>query len=109
MAANFIDVVSIDDLNEIFAASANEPVVLFKHSSTCGISADLYDQMQRVDGDIYLIVVQDARDVSDAIADRTGIRHQSPQAFVIRDGKAVYHGSHYGIDTGQIDAARSRS
>ncbi len=109
MAANFIDVVSIDELNEIFAASANEPVVLFKHSSTCGISADLYDQMQRVDGDIYLIVVQDARDVSDAIADRTGIRHQSPQAFVIRDGKAVYHGSHYGIDTSQIDAARSRS
>ncbi|MCC7308714.1 MAG: DUF2847 family protein, partial [Acidobacteria bacterium] len=41
--------------------------------------------------------------ISNAVEARTGHRHQSPQAFVIRDGKAVYHASHYGIDPEMIN------
>ena len=94
MPAKFITVDSIDALNALFEESHRRTVVLFKHSNTCGISADIIDQVGNVDADVNVIVVQQHRDISDEVAARTGYRHHSPQAFVIRDGKAVYHATH---------------
>ena len=50
-----------------------------------------------VDADINLIIVQTDRHVSNEIARRTGIKHESPQAIVLKDGEPVYHASHYDI------------
>ena len=108
MPANFNTLDSIDSLDSLFESSYFRPVVIFKHSNTCGISAHLMEEVSVVDADINVVVVQTSRDVSNAIETRTGHRHQSPQAFVIRDGKAVYHATHYGIDPGQI-ASQLRS
>jgi len=104
MPANFNTIDSIDSLDSLFESSYFRPVVIFKHSNTCGISAHLMEEVSVVDADINVVVVQTSRDVSNAIETRTGHRHQSPQAFVIRDGKAVYHATHYGIDPGQIES-----
>ncbi len=104
MPANFNTIDSIDCLDSLFESSYFRPVVIFKHSNTCGISAHLMEEVSVVDADINVVVVQTSRDVSNAIETRTGHRHQSPQAFVIRDGKAVYHATHYGIDPGQIES-----
>ncbi len=98
MSATFNRIDTFARLDEVFTESHERPVVIFKHSNSCGISADLQSQLAAVNGEINVVVVQESRPLSDAIAERTGFRHQSPQAFVIRDGKAVYQASHYAID-----------
>ncbi len=109
MAANFVKVDSLEALDALFEKSNNYPVVLFKHSNTCGISAHVFEQISGVDVDVNVIVVQEHRSISNAIAERTGYRHQSPQAFVIKDGKAVYHATHYGISAEDIEAGLGKS
>ncbi|MBC7901520.1 MAG: bacillithiol system redox-active protein YtxJ [Saprospiraceae bacterium] len=108
MSANFIELDSLDDLDALFAASHDKPVILFKHSISCGISADIHQQVGAVNGDVHIVVVQTNRAVSNAIEAKTGIRHASPQAFVIKDGKHIYHATHYGINPTEIEA-KSRS
>ena len=103
MPPTFIRIDSIDKLDELIAASADKPVFLFKHSDTCGISADILEQLGAVNGEINILIVQDDRAISNAVAEKLGIRHASPQAFVLKDGKPVYHATHYGIDPDKIN------
>jgi bacillithiol system protein YtxJ len=105
MSAKFINIESLDTLDALFKSSYSRPVVIFKHSSSCGISFHVKEMITEVEGEINLIVVQQNRDISNAVETLTGHRHQSPQAFVIRDGKTVYHATHYGIDPAAIDAS----
>jgi bacillithiol system protein YtxJ len=62
----------------------------------------MYD-LREIDAEINVVVIQDHRDISNQIAERLDHRHQSPQAFVIKDGKAIYHATHYGIDPQAIE------
>lgn len=103
MPANFINVDSIDNLDRLFEQSFVHPVVLLKHSTTCGISAGVFREVGLVSGDVNVVIMQTHRDLSNAIAMRTGVRHESPQAIVLRDGKPVYHASHYDIEAQQIE------
>ncbi|NOT48096.1 MAG: bacillithiol system redox-active protein YtxJ [Acidobacteria bacterium] len=105
MPANFVTIESLDSLDALFDRSFSHPVVIFKHSNSCGISAHVMEQIAGVDHVVNVVVVQTNRDISNAVETRTGHRHQSPQAFVIRNGKAVYHATHYGIDADAIDAS----
>lgn len=107
MPANFIEITSDVQIDELFEESNRGPVVLIKHSNRCGISADILQQMGEVNGDVCVLVIQQHRDLSAIIAERTGHRHQSPQAFVLLDGKAVYHATHYGISPTAIKAMLS--
>ncbi len=95
---------SVEALEALFEASSSSPVVLFKHSRTCGISAHLLELIRSIDSNVNVVTVQSHREVSNAIEQKTGCRHQSPQAFVIKGGKAVYHASHYGIDPEAISS-----
>ena|SRR5688572_6796176 len=104
MPANFIKVESIDSLDRLFKESFVRPVVLLKHSTTCGISSGVYREVGLVESDVNVIVIQMHRDISNAIAQRTGVRHESPQAIVLRDGKPVYSASHYDIEALHIEA-----
>lgn len=103
MKANFTQLDSSEKLEEIFQKSHEAPVLVFKHSTTCPISAAAYRQIEGVDGDVNIIVVQTARGVSNELANRTGIRHESPQAIVLKDGKPVYHASHYSVTAEEIN------
>lgn len=105
MPANFITVTSSARLEELIEQSFVRPIVFFKHSITCGISRGVYQIVNAVDADINLIVVQNSRDLSNQIAHATGIRHESPQAIVIKDGVAVYSASHYDIEPADIESA----
>ena len=102
MSANFIMLESLGELDRVIERSHSEPVVLFKHSSTCGISGGVYREVSEVTGDINLVVVQTHREISNAIAEITGIRHESPQAIILWAGKPVYHASHYDIISSDI-------
>lgn len=100
---------SIEKLDELFEHSYREPVVLFKHSNACGISAHVLEMASDIDGELNVIVIQQHRDLSNEVAARTGYTHQSPQAFVLVGGKPVYHATHYGIDPAAIINAVSSS
>ena len=108
MSANFIEIESREQLEGLFKSSSERPVAILKHSSTCGISAHIYETISEIDATVNVVVVQNHREISDEIVNLTGHRHQSPQAFVIKDGKAVYHATHYGIDPAKIEEALNR-
>lgn len=103
MMVNINKVDSIEKLEEVFERSHGVPVVLFKHSNRCGISSHVLEMVGEIEDELNVVVVQENRDLSNAISARTGYTHQSPQAFVLKDGKAVYHATHYGIDPKRID------
>ena len=103
MTANFIKVNTTEELDGLFAKSSEQPVFLFKHSLTCPISAGVFETVSGIDADVYLVVVQHARDISNAIAEKTGIRHESPQAIIIKDAKPIYHASHYDVTVKDVE------
>lgn len=102
----------LSDLAELEAAiaeSCERPVLLFKHSRTCGISCEALDELQahvdRTAGTAAykLITVQSHRGLSDAAAARFGIRHETPQAILLRDGRPVWNASHFRITASNLD------
>ncbi|HZH34272.1 MAG TPA: bacillithiol system redox-active protein YtxJ [Pyrinomonadaceae bacterium] len=102
----FTEITDSSRLDELFKRSGEQPVVLFKHSLTCPISHAAYEEMSLMkEDDINLVIVQDARVVSNEIAARTGIRHESPQAVIVRDGKVAWHASHYDITKAAVTRA----
>ena len=103
MENHFTPITDAQALEQLLAHSHQAPVILFKHSSTCPISSAAYKQMSQVEADVSLIVVQSARNVSDEIAARTGIRHESPQVIVIKNGKVVWSASHFDIKAGAVE------
>ena len=103
MKARFKEIISTEKLDELLEQSNEKAVVLFKHSLTCPISSGVYEEISNADADINLVVVQTARNVSTAIADKTGVRHETPQAIVLKDGKVVYHASHYDVTAEDVE------
>lgn len=80
-----------------------EPLaIIFKHSTSCGISAQAHDETERFlaenpDHAIHKVDVIESRKVSDYIEAKTGVRHASPQLLVLRGGDVVWHVSHAGV------------
>lgn len=87
----FHTLTSTSDLDEALQASHDQPVVIFKHSNSCPFSARAQVQVANAKHDIevYGMVVQYAKDVSDAVTERLGVEHKSPQAIVVHNGEAV--------------------
>ena len=89
-----IDLTTIPEL-EAALAPGPKPVVLYKHSTMCGICDGTIEEVQSFESKhpdaatVYYLDLLAHRDVSNAIAQRLGIRHESPQAIVLKDGKAV--------------------
>jgi bacillithiol system protein YtxJ len=99
----------IDGLEAAIAESLNRPVLLFKHSRTCGVSCEALDELhahaERSDAGVSykVITVQSHRRVSDEATARLGIRHETPQAILLRDGRPVWNASHFRITARQLD------
>ena len=93
----------LGQLNEIINASEEKPVVIFKHSTRCSVSRmalkqfenefNLQDKM-----DTYYLDLIENRAISNEIAIKFGVVHQSPQLLVIKNGKCIYNISHSDID-----------
>jgi bacillithiol system protein YtxJ len=96
------------DLEAAIAESLERPVLLFKHSRTCGISCEALDELHMhlvrpADVSYKLITVQSHRRLSEEAAVRLGIRHETPQAILLRNGRAVWNASHFRITAKQLD------
>jgi bacillithiol system protein YtxJ len=93
------EVTSVSQWKEILEQSNKEPILVFKHSTTCPISANAYGEFSSFDSPIktFLVKVIESREVSNEIGTDLGIQHESPQAFLIKNGKAVWNASHWKI------------
>jgi bacillithiol system protein YtxJ len=101
---NWIPVTDLSQLQAIDDASLVKPVLLFKHSTTCSISRTALDRLERAwtpaDDDAHTAYYLDLlkfRSVSNAIAERYGVTHESPQALIIRNGKSAHDSAHFGV------------
>ncbi|HEY0322649.1 MAG TPA: bacillithiol system redox-active protein YtxJ [Pyrinomonadaceae bacterium] len=105
MNNHFTPVSDSTELESLFMLSHERPIVLFKHSLTCPVSSAAYQEMSGFEGDVSLIVVQNARAVSREVETLTGIRHESPQAIILRNGRAVWNVSHWRIKRSVVEEA----
>jgi len=102
----FTDINQFADIEE---RSKERPVVIFKHSTSCGISAGAKHRLESdwpdIEGDLefYYLDLLAYRPISNEIANRYGVRHESPQIIVIKDGKAIYNTSHHRISVGDLN------
>ncbi len=101
--AKFYTLDKMEQFDEIDEISQTKSVVLFKHSTRCSISRMALKQFdaefnypeEKIDW--YLLDLLNHRDLSNEIASRYNVVHQSPQIVVIRNGKAVFNESHDSI------------
>lgn len=98
---NSISLVDEDQFDKIMELSFQNPILVFKHSTRCGISGMVLSRFEKkikdLDLDFYLIDVLMHRKISNYIADLFKIRHESPQLILIKEGKVVAHGSHSAV------------
>jgi len=101
----------IEDIEALLATSSDRPLLLFKHSYSCGTSAEALDQLidhlneERLHAHYAIVTVQTHRDLSNAVAKRLGVRHETPQALLIREGRVVWSASHFRVTADAVEAA----
>ena len=98
-----------ESFEELVSRSQNAPVVVFKHSTTCPISAAAYDEMSRFEGEVVLVEVQRERGLAKEIEKGTGVAHESPQVIVLKKGKSVWDGSHWNVKADVVRQAVKES
>jgi bacillithiol system protein YtxJ len=82
--------------------SAGGSGFIFKHSTRCSISSEAYRQVESFASDapearIHVVLVVENRTTSNAVAEKLGVPHASPQAILVQDGRAAWHTSHWDI------------
>jgi bacillithiol system protein YtxJ len=100
------DLTEESQLAEIKKQSATQPVVIFKHSTRCGISAMAKTRLERATAPesvtFYCLDLVRYRSISNKVAELFGVHHESPQVLLIRNGSCVYDESHNGISMDEI-------
>jgi bacillithiol system protein YtxJ len=105
----------LEDFERLLSESDRRPLLLFKHSHSCGISAEALDELldhlsaraaKTASGPRYaMLTVQTHRDLSNAVSARLGVRHETPQALLIRDGRVVWSASHFRVTAQAVASA----
>lgn len=105
----WIPLSSIDHLMKVIATTNEKPVLFFKHSTRCGVSAMVRNTFERewtsesTLCDLYYLDLLNHRDVSDKIVELTGLRHESPQVIVLWGSEIIYDATHSAIDARRIE------
>ena len=103
---------STDELEALIEASRGRVIVIFKHSLTCPVSSAALREyesfLEAQDGGtdgFSLIEIQKNRDVSNHLSELSWVRHESPQALVLKDGEVSWHASHWAITAASLSQA----
>lgn len=87
------------------AESKNQPVLIFKHSTTCSISRSALARLERNWNEAemtsvkpYYLDLLSYRNISNKIAGMFDVEHQSPQVIMLKAGGVVFHKSHFEIN-----------
>jgi bacillithiol system protein YtxJ len=100
---------TLEELEVAWKNAVEKPALFFKHSSRCNISSMALNRLESsgvlsTDNlDVYFIDLIAHRNVSNELAEKSGVAHQSPQAIVVKNAEVVYHASHGGIDAKHIN------
>ncbi|MFF2289305.1 bacillithiol system redox-active protein YtxJ [Peribacillus butanolivorans] len=90
----------------------DETFLLFKHSLTCPVSAEAYEQYEKYmaaneELKTAYLAVQEARPLSNYVAETFDIKHQSPQVILFKNGKPAWNESHWRITFDSLTKAIS--
>lgn len=105
---------SLAEFEQLLTASNAQPLLIFKHSRSCGTSAQALDELDAhlndtpTEARYAIVTVQTHRDIATAIARTLGVRHETPQALLIRNGRVVWSASHYRVTADAVAAAIAR-
>lgn len=97
---------SISTTQKVDELISNGKVAFFKHSTRCSISSMAYNRLEGIsipNYEIYYLDLISYREVSNYIAEKTGIQHQSPQLILLQDGIVKGNLSHNGISQSNVD------
>ncbi|MDH3253834.1 MAG: bacillithiol system redox-active protein YtxJ [Acidobacteriota bacterium] len=103
MESGLSKITTLEELDRFLAESNERPIWLLKHSLACPLSTEGLREFQRFAasaadaGSFAVVEVQNARAISDELARRTEIRHETPQAIMFVHGRPRWHGSHWAI------------
>ena len=102
---NYSELTSVEQWKKVLDQSINKPFVVFKHSTTCPVSAHAYGEFTAFESPIerYLVKVIENRPLSNEISSDLGIQHESPQAFVIANSDVVWNASHWKITKKELE------
>ena len=95
--------ISLEEINTIKEISINQSILIFKHSTRCGISRMVIKQFESLFNEenkhlkVYYLDLLNFREVSSKLSEVFQVIHQSPQLLVIKNGISVYNESHYEI------------
>ena len=95
--------ISVDEINTIKEISKNHSILIFKHSTSCGISRMVMKQFESLFNEenkhlkVYYLDLLNFREVSSKLSEVFQVIHQSPQLLVVKNGISVYQESHYEI------------
>lgn len=101
--SKWIMLTEVEQLDGIVKASYDKPQIIFKDSTTCGISARARAGLQEDwtpiadEADMHYLDLLSYRSVSNEVAAYTGVIHQSPQVIIYHNGKVIADTSHHGI------------
>ena len=99
------ELLTIEEWNEVLEKSKDEPLLLLKHSTTCPISTNAFKRVEEFETELpkYWLKVRESRPVSNEIESALEVEHQSPQLFILTEGKAVWNASHTVITDNEIN------
>jgi bacillithiol system protein YtxJ len=102
----FIPLDSLALLEELKEKSLQKPQIIFKHSTRCSISKMVLNRFNQAthfgNADYYLLLVIEQRNISNTIEQIFGIKHESPQVLLIKNGNCIYSESHHAITVDDI-------
>ncbi len=109
-SSSFVPLETVEQLDLLVTESTEQPVAIFKHSPTCGTSAQAFDELASLLGEgtpvpIHLVNVVAGRMLSRQIAERFGLRHESPQLLLIHRGQVRWHASHWRVTATEVRRA----
>lgn len=103
---NWIALTEMSQLDGIIASSHTRPQLIYKHSTRCNISSIALKRLEKEsfpEGiDFYFLDLLAYRSLSNAVAERFQVHHESPQVILIRQGEVVYDESHLSIQADEI-------
>ena len=105
---NWLSLTESSQLDAVISGSNLKPILIFKHSTRCGVSRMALKNFEREydleeeDIDLYFLDLLNFRALSNEISEKLNIYHQSPQVLVVKNGEVIYHDSHYSISADAV-------
>lgn len=102
---------SVEQFDQL--VDSGETFFMLKHSTTCPISQAGYDEYVKFEkkgnDNLYFLTVQDSRDLSNHIAEKFHIKHESPQAILFVNSDVSWHASHFKITAKAMTSAKEEN